>query len=392
MKKIIALLIVCNLGFSCKTENEIIKDETENQNNPNPITNQEKDPKIENQIVVNNRGIIWGFDFMPNGNIIFTEKSGKMGIFSEGKITELGGLPNDIHSNGQGGLLDVCLHPNFKSNGWIYATYSSASGSHGVLNLMRFKINGSTLGNIEKIFKTSANNTSKNHYGSRIAFDKEGFLFLSVGEGGPGSEGGENSFNKNAQKLNEAWGKIHRLTDDGKVPNDNPILPGNTAPSSIYSYGHRNPQGLTLNISTGDIWSNEHGPRGGDELNKIEKGKNYGWPLVSNGVNYSGSTISSSPNRTGIEGPKFQWTPSIGTSGLAYISSEKYGLWKGSFLSGGLAGRHLSRTKFSSDGRATESKILQSIGRVRDVKQSPDGFIYVSVEGPGRIIKLVPSF
>ncbi len=385
MKTAFSILFLTFSFLSCKTNSEITTD----NDSPVPVA---LEPKIENEIVLSNRGIIWGFDFLPNGEILFTEKSGKLGLFFEGKITEFTGLPNDINSEGQGGLLDIALHPNYKINSWIYASYSSLSGGNGVLNLIRFKIENNTIKNVENIFKSSATNKWKGHYGSRIVFDKKGMLYLSVGEGGPSSYGGESSPNQNAQNVKESWGKVHRMLDDGKVPSDNPILQGNTNPSTIFSFGHRNPQGLVLNTDSGEIWESEHGPKGGDELNLIEKGANYGWPLVSHGVNYDGKIVSNSPLKAGIAAPTHQWTPSIATSGLAYISSEKYGSWKGSYLAGGLALKYLSRIEIAKDKTVNAFKLLENIGRIRNVKQAPDGFIYVSVESPGRIIKLVPKF
>lgn len=385
MKTTFSIIFLVFAFLSCKTNIEI----TTAIDSPIPVA---LEPKIENEIILSNRGIIWGFDFLPNGDILFTEKTGKIGLFSEGKITEITGLPNDINSEGQGGLLDITLHPNYKYNSWIYASYSSLLGGNGALNLIRFKIENHSVKNVENIFKSSATNKSKNHYGSRIVFDNKGMLYLSVGEGGPSSYGGESSSNQNSQNLKESWGKIHRMLDDGKAPSDNPILAGNANPTTIFSFGHRNPQGLVLNTDSGEIWESEHGPKGGDELNLIEKGANYGWPLVSHGVNYDGKIISNSPLKEGISAPKHQWTPSIATCGLAYISSEKYGSWKGNYLAGGLALKYLSRIAIAKDKTVNSYKLLENIGRIRNVKQAPDGFIYVSVENPGRIIKLVPKF
>ena len=384
MKKIIIASVTLLSFIACNSSNDTQTDVIKNLTpiNENFILTQET--------VFSNRGIIWGFEFLPNADIIFTEKLGKIGIYSNGKITELSGLPTDINTDSQGGLLDICLHPDYAKNGWIYASYSSSVGGKGQINLIRFKVDGNSIKNIENLFKTSATNQWKGHYGSRIVFDKNGFLFLSIGEGGSTTYGGENSPNLNAQNVKEAWGKIHRMTDTGKVPSDNPILAGNTSPTTVYSYGHRNPQGLVLNTDTGEIWETEHGPKDGDELNLIQKGKNYGWPLVSWGVNYDGVKISDSHNRTGIENPKSYWTPSIGACGLAYISSTKYGSWKGSYIAGGLALRNLSRVEINGSN-VKSTTIIENAGRVRDVKMGPDGYLYLSVESPGRIVRLLPK-
>ena len=211
---------------------------------------------------------------------------------------------------------------------------------------------------------------------------------MAVGEGGPSSYGGALSPNKNAQNVQTEWGKIHRMTDAGAVPADNPILPGNTVATTVYSYGHRNPQGLVLNPVTGVMWETEHGAKGGDEVNTVQKGKNYGWPLVSNGVNYDGTAISASPTMAGVEAPVFTWTPSIGPCGMAFITSDSFKSWKGNLLVGGLALTYLSRLELTGNQVVRESKLLEG-NRIRNVKQAPDGSIYVSVEKPGRIIRLV---
>ena len=222
-------------------------------------------------------------------------------------------------------------------------------------------------------------------------FDKAGYLYLSIGEGGSGTRGGANSTNLNAQDTKSDWGKVHRMTDDGKVPADNPVLPGNDKPTTVFTYGHRNPQGLAYDPVNNRVWETEHGPKGGDELNLIEAGKNYGWPLVSYGINYDGSTISEDPKKPGIEDPKTYWVPSKAPSGLCYVTSDKFPGWKGSLLSGALAHQYLARITLEGTSVTTKEKLLEKIGRVRNVKQGPDGFIYLSVEGPGRIIRVMPE-
>lgn len=345
-----------------------------------------EEPVVRTETILNNRGIIWGMDFLPSGQMLFTEKEGKLFKFFQGQVTEISGMPA-VHSGGQGGLLDIRVHPNYAQNGWIYICYSTREGTPSRLNLMRFKLVGNTAQSQEIIFQTDASNTWSGHYGSRIEFDKNGLLYLSVGEGGAGSRGGENSNNTNAQNLQSKWGKIHRLNDDGSTPTDNPIFTGQSQASSIFSYGHRNPQGLVLNPFTNEIWSSEHGPSGGDEINIIKKGKNYGWHLVSWGVNYDGSPISNGHNREGIENPIFYWDSSLGASGIAFINNKRFKAWHGNLLCGSLAKRYLSRLVVENNKIIREHKLLEN-NRVRNVKQAPDGSIYVSVEGPGRIIRI----
>lgn len=350
-------------------------------------------PNLQMQTILTGYQIIWGMDFLPNGDLLFTEKQGRLYRFANNTATELTGFPADVNARGQGGLLDLRVHPNYASNGWVYAVYSSAPASNGPtqLNLVRFKVNGNQITDLSTLFKTSATNTWQGHYGGRIEFDRDGLLYLSVGEGGSGTYGGPNSSNQNGQNLNSDWGKIHRLTDAGGIPASNPILPGRTAPTTIFSYGHRNPQGLALNPTTGDIWATEHGPRGGDEVNIIQAGRNYGWPVVSNGLNYDGSVISSSPTRQGVQAPVFTWTPSMGPSGLAFLTSETFKSWKGDLMVGGLALTYLSRCDVRDNTIAGEEKLLDRQGRVRCVRQGPDGNLYISLENPGRIIRIVPQ-
>ncbi|QJW90871.1 PQQ-dependent sugar dehydrogenase [Spirosoma taeanense] len=350
-------------------------------------------PTIRVQTLLTNYEIIWGMDFLPNGDLLFTERKGRLFRYAGGTATELTGLPTDINISGQGGLLDLRVHPAYATNGWIYCSYSSSpAGSRATqLNLIRFKINANRITNLETIFKTSATNTWYGHYGARIEFDKNGLLYFSVGEGGPSSYGGASSPNQNAQNVKTEWGKIHRMTDSGQVPADNPTLPGNTTPTTIFSYGHRNPQGLALNPFTGDLWETEHGPKGGDEVNIIQSAKNYGWPLVSYGINYDGTPISTSPTRDGIQAPVHTWTPSIGTCGLAFITSDKFKDWKGNLVTGSLPLNYLSRCAISNNKVVSEAKLLENQGRIRNVKQGPDGSLYVSIEGPGRIVQLIPE-
>lgn len=347
-------------------------------------------PKLKTTVLVNNHEIIWGMDFLPSGDILFTEKRGHIYRYTTaGTTEELTGVPTGINTNGQGGLLDIKVHPSYASNGWIYISYAvNNTGGGSLLRLTRFKLNGNTITNAENIFTTKTANTWYGHYGSRIVFDNAGILYLSIGEGGSTSYGGAGSSNQNAQDTKSDWGKVHRMTDDGKVPADNPVLPGNTTATTVYSYGHRNPQGMIFDPVNNRIWENEHGPMGGDEINLVEKGKNYGWPLVCYGKNYDGVAVSASPTAPGITNPSKYWDPSIAPSGLAVITSNNFKSWKGSLLTGSLKFSHISRVVVRGDKIADEEKILEGIGRVRNVKQGPDGNLYVSVEGPGRIIKV----
>lgn len=348
-------------------------------------------PQLNMKTILSDYEIIWGMDFIPNGDLIFGEKRGKLYRKNNETVTEIIGFP-EVLTTGQGGLLDIRVHPDYSKNGWVYACYAASNpAGGGQLNLIRFKITNDQVQNIENIFTTNGSNTWYGHYGSRIVFDNAKYLYLSVGEGGAGSYGGPNATNTNAQDRLSSWGKIHRLKDDGSIPADNPVITGNSGPSSIYTYGHRNPQGLTLHPETGEIWASEHGPRGGDEVNIIIRGANYGWPAYSIGVNYDGTTISSGHSATGIEAPVHTWTPSIATCGIAFISSNKFKSWKGNLLVGGLVSQKLIRCVVEGNKIVEEDVILSDSGRVRNIIQAPDGSIYVSVENPGRIIQIIPE-
>lgn len=348
------------------------------------------DTKLKVNTIVDGKEIIWGMDFLPNGDLLFNERKGKLHRFSKGTITEIEGLPTIAAAN-QGGFLDLKVHPKYAQNGWIYMSYSAAEEGATNLSLSRFKLDGDKIVSLETIFKASPTNKWRGHYGSRIVFDKEGKLYLSIGEGGSTSRGGRESANQNAQNVKEAWGKIHRMNDDGTVPSDNPILAGNNTPTSIWSYGHRNPQGLIFNPTTQDLYEVEHGPKGGDELNLIKKGNNYGWPWISYGVNYDGVTVSDSPKMAGMIDPIHAYVPSIGTCGLAFVTSNKFNAWKGNLLVGGLAKSYLSRVVIKDNKFVSEHKVEGVEGRIRNVKQGPDGNIYVSMENPGRILQIMPE-
>ena len=346
------------------------------------------DPEITVTTIVTGNDVIWGMELLPNGDLIYGEKKGKIYIKRGEQTIPLEGFPA-VKSGGQGGFMDLKAHPNYVKNGWIYATFTSlVAEKDSEVKLVRFKVKNDKIQNVENIFATGGGNTFNNHYGSRIAFDKNNYLFVSIGEGGGSSLGGPNSTNKNAQDTKLNWGKVHRMKDNGDIPSDNPVLPGNTKPTTIFSYGHRNPQGLTLNPQTGDIWETEHGPKGGDEINIISKGVNYGWPTYSIGINYNGTTVSNDHKAEGIKEPIFTWTPSIGVCGITFINSDNFKSWKGNFLATGLAGQKLYRFVIKDNKVVEENIWMEKMGRFRNVIQGSDGAIYISLEGPGRILKV----
>ena len=342
----------------------------------NPVNN-----KNTHEVVVSDLTNPWGFVFLPDNSLLITEKEGKIIHFKNNTKTEIEGLP-EIYVRGQGGLLDISIHPNYKNNGWIYFSYASpkGEGKGGNTAIMRAKIKNNTLIEKELLYKAEPNTTKGQHFGSRIVFDREGYLYFSIGERG--------ERDINPQDITRDCGKIYRLNDDGTIPKDNPFVDSKDAKKAIWSYGHRNPQGMEIHPETKDIWTHEHGPKGGDEINIIRKGKNYGWPIITYGKNYSGTTITNQTEKKGMEQPLHYWDPSIAPSGMAFISSDKYGDWKGSLLVGSLKFSYLDRCEIKNGKVVKEERLLDGIGRVRAIEQGPDGYIYVGVENIG-IVKLL---
>ncbi|GAA4244551.1 PQQ-dependent sugar dehydrogenase [Winogradskyella damuponensis] len=342
----------------------------------NPVNN-----KNSHEVVVSDLNNPWGFTFLPDNSILITEKSGELIHFKDGKKTAISGLP-EIYVRGQGGLLDIILHPDYATNGWIYFSYASpkGEGSGGNTSIARAKLKNNSLTDLQVLYKAQPNTTKGQHFGSRLVFDKNGYLFFSIGDRGNRDE--------NPQDITKDCGKIYRLNADGTIPEDNPFVNSNNAKKAIYSYGHRNPQGMTLHPKTGAVWTHEHGPRGGDEINIIASGKNYGWPIISYGINYSGTKFTEISKKEGMEQPLHYWDPSIAPSGMAFINSDKYGDWNGNLLIGSLKFQYLDMCTLKDNKVIKEERLLDGLGRIRSIKQGPDGYIYVGIENLG-IVKLI---
>ena len=322
----------------------------------------------------------WGMAWLPDGRLLVTEREGEILVFKDDKYTgeKLSGVP-EVFAKGQGGLLDITLHPDYATNKWIYIAYSKPVQGGATTAITRFKLNGNQVTDLEELFTAKPYIPANYHFGSRIVFDKDNFMFFSVGERGTQPK---------VQELDNDHGKIHRLHDDGKVPSDNPFVNQKGAKGSIWSYGHRNPQGMVYDKTTGRIWAAEHGPKGGDELNLIEKGKNYGWPKTSYGINYDGTILTKDKELPGITNPTRYWVPSIAPCGITIVTSNKYPSWKGNILVTALAFKHIARVQLDGTKYVKEEQLLQNMGRFRDVKESPDGFIYAVSEGPGLLVKI----
>lgn len=326
----------------------------------------------------------WGMTWLPDGRMLVTERKGEILIFKDDAFTgeKVSNMP-EIKEINQAGLLDITLHPNYESNGWLYMSYAREQGEGEVLVISRAKLNGNALTDLEEIFVCGPEWKGGRHFGNRIVFDNDGYLYFSNGDKG--------SRPQNAQELDNDHGKIHRINDDGSIPSDNPFVDKDGANASIWTYGNRNPQGMIYDAENDRIWSVEHGPKGGDELNLIQKGKNYGWPEVTYGIDYDGSIISEETQKEGIKDPVTYWVPSIATCGMTMVTSDKYPAWKGNILVAALAGQHIARVEMDGINYVTEEKLLNDIGRVRQVSQSPDGYIYAVTEATGLMIKLIPQ-
>jgi glucose/arabinose dehydrogenase len=330
----------------------------------------------------------WGMQFLPDGRMLVTERPGKLRVITPGKPlpSPIEGIPA-VWAVQDGGLMDVTLHPDFAKNGWIYLSYSEpATPPSGASNtvIVRGKIREGKWVDQEVLFRAPKEQywVDNSHFGSRFLWDRAGHLFYSIGDRGHQDD---------AQSLALPNGKVHRINDDGSIPKDNPFVGKADALGSIWSYGNRNPQGLAFHPVTGDLWESEHGPRGGDELNVIEPGKNYGWPVITYGMNYDGTPITDKTEAPGMEQPIVQWTPSIAACPIAFYTGNQFPKWKNDLFVGALVFQELRR--LSIDGRkVTHQEVLfKGIGRVRDVVNGPDGYLYVLLNNPGRIVRLAPA-
>jgi len=321
----------------------------------------------------------WSIAFLPGGDMLVTERPGRLRIVRNGKL-----LPNPVtgtpvvFAQGQGGLLDVVPHPQFSQNRLLYLSYSKPVDGGSTTAVARGRFENDQLTNVQDIFV--ADTKGQGHYGSRLVFDGSGYLFITVGDRQVPPSG--NLEAHPAQDLSNHHGKIIRIHDDGRVPADNPFVSRAGAKPEIWTYGHRNMQGLLRHPVTGDLWETEHGPQGGDEVNVIKAGSNYGWPVIGYGVNYgSGAAIHTGTHREGMQQPLHIWVPSIGVSGLMIYTGDRFPGWKGNLFAGGMSGKRLVRMTIDGQKVDFEEDLLWNVGRVRDVRQGPDGLIYIAIDG-----------
>ena len=339
----------------------------------------------EYQLVTKGIDIPWGMAWLGAETILVSDRKGELRVIRNGKLLDqkITGLPK-LRAQGQGGLLDVAVDSNYDQNRFIYFSYSGleGTGEGAHTSVMRAKLEDFKLSEQTVIFEGAPNTTKGQHYGSRLTFDKQGYLYISIGDRG--------NRDVDPQRLDRDAGKIHRIKSDGNIPTDNPFSGQKGANSSIYSYGHRNPQGMAMHPTTGDIWTHEHGPKGGDEVNIIKPGTNYGWPVISYGVNYSGSSFTDLTEKEGMQQPVWYWVPSIAPSGMTFVTSNIYPDWKGKVIVGSLKFAYLVALELDGNKVLSQEILFPGIGRVRNVVQGADGYIYVATDGAG-IFKIVPS-
>jgi glucose/arabinose dehydrogenase len=329
----------------------------------------------------------WGLAFLPGGDMLVTERPGRLRVIRDGALVDppVAGVP-EVHARGQGGLLDVALHPDFESTGWVYLSFAKdGPGGTATTAVVRGRFDGTRLNEVEEIFEAEAFTGNRVHFGSRLVFDAEGHLFVSIGDRGDQNQ---------AQNPLNHQGTIVRLNDDGSIPDDNPFVGRTDVLPEIWATGIRSPQGMAFRPGTNQLWETEHGPRGGDELNWIRPEVNYGWPTITYGINYNGTPVGDGlTEAAGLEQPVHYWVPSIATSGLAFYEGDAFPEWRGNAFVGGLAAAHLARLTFEGDEVVDREELLGDRGqRIRDVRVGPDGLIYVLVDsGNAPLWRLEPG-
>jgi len=327
----------------------------------------------------------WGIAFLPDGDILVTERPGRLRIIRDGELLDEGvdGVP-EVRARGQGGLMDVAAHPDFESNRLIYLSFSKPlEGGQTTTAVVRGRYDGTALTGVQEVLQAQAAASPGRHYGSRIVFDDQGYMYVTVGDRGERDR---------AQDLSDHAGTTLRLHDDGSVPVDNPFVGRADALDEIFTYGNRNAQGMAVHPVTGRIWQNEHGPRGGDELNVMGAGRNYGWPAITHGVNYSGTSITPDTARPGMEQPVVHWTPSIAVSGMDFYTGDRFPEWEGDIFVGALRQQHIRRLVMDGDEVVDQEVLLGDLGvRFREIATGPDGFLYLLTdESPGHVLRLEP--
>jgi glucose/arabinose dehydrogenase len=368
-------------------------DPAPNEERPLPVGiqhSEKHDYRIEP--VVEGLDVPWSLAFLPDGRILVTERVGRLRVIDHGQLLPepVAGVPRVVVRD-EAGLMSVVADPDFAHSRWIYLSYSDpGDGDTAMTKIIRAQLRGNRLVNQQTIFALPREKYPKGYvlFGCRMVFQGD-YLFFSVGV-----RGMEDTVSMNAQDVTVPNGKIHRVYRDGRVPKDNPFVKTPGAWPSIWAYGNRNPQGLALDPRNGELWETEHGPRGGDELNHIQRGRNYGWPVITYGINYDGTPISDKTRAPGMEQPVINWTPSIAVSEIEFYIGNKFPNWKNNLFIGSLAQQKFLRVVLDGDKVVHREEVFHGLGRVRDIKTGPDGDIYIALEligKLGRIVRLVPA-
>lgn len=357
-------------------------------NNATPTQN------VKQSVVLEGLERPWSIAWLPDGSQLITERPGRLRIVRNGVLdsTPITGVP-EVFAVNQGGLMDVSVHPRFAENRYIYLTYSHGTNDANRTRMARAVFDGKSLKDVKVIFEVSQSKSGGQHFGSRILWLPDNTMLLAIGDGGnpPVQLNGE-LIRKQAQNRNSHLGKILRLNDDGSIPKDNPFVNTANANPAVWSYGHRNIQGLAFDAGNKRVWSTEHGARGGDELNLAEAGKNYGWPIVTYSREYSGGEITTERSRPGMVDPKTYWTPSPAPSGLAFYNSNRVPDWQGDLFSGELVEQSVRHINLDAKGNVANQNLINIGQRVRDVRTGPDGLLYVLTdEQNGQLIRLEPA-
>lgn len=324
----------------------------------------------------------WDLVFLPSGEVLVSERAGRLRRLVDGSLQPdpVSGLP-DVLAQGEGGLLGLALHPDFLNNHWLYYAYTYETPEGSTLRLGRARYHNGALSDQEHLFEAAPPEKNFRHFGGRVIFDAKGYVYVTLGDRG---------HRPNAQDLNSHTGTTVRLTDSGGIPSDNPFIGRDSAKPEIFSYGHRNAQGIAIHPATGEVWQNEHGPQGGDEINIIKKGRNYGWPKISDGRNSDGSPISNRPYQRGLEPPLYSWSPSIAPSGMTFYQGSEFPQWQGDLFVGALAGQKLVRLKLDGNRITGEESTLEDRKeRIRSVAIGPEGALWLLTDSSeGKLLRL----
>jgi glucose/arabinose dehydrogenase len=336
--------------------------------------------------VASNLANPWGLEILPDGRMLVTEKAGRLRMVqADGRVSEpLSGVPA-VNANGQGGLLDVALDPEFAGNSVIYLSFAESGEGGAGTAVARAKLGATGLEDVRVIYRQVPKVSGGNHFGSRIVFGRDGTMWVTQGD--------RFNYRDQAQDLGSGLGKVVRINRDGSIPRDNPFLSRDGARPEIWSYGHRSVQAAAMHPETGQLWTVEHGAAGGDELNNPQAGKNYGWPVITYGRDYNGRSIGEGTAKEGMEQPVYYWDPVIAPSGMIFYTGDKFPAWRGNILVGGLASNVLTRLALENGRVVTEERYLRELNeRIRDVRQGPDGYIYLITDsGNGRILRVRPA-